>query len=726
MADVIILGDLTLTSAPYGVSAKNGHDFLEPVPELTMRARAVRSGNVLVKKRYPNVIRTIKVNISSSDGTKDSLNGNLRAIQTELRKLDIGESLVLQYTPNGGSVDNFSDIISGSRETRLDWFYVERDEIIEATITLECEPFWRGSQITIAQQTFSPTPAVLTASTVQGDIETPVFVEIQGSSNSFGNDLYVGSRKTPITESLFDPIKDFQGNTSGSSGVTHNGEFSTVAITSAFTSLTGLNDDLNAVSFSTAVATVGWAVGDQGLIVKTIDGGVTWSTQDSGTNNRLRDVHAASTARAWAVGNNDTILITTDGGTTWVNSSAGTNAAFGGITFANADVAWIAGGLVGGTIVRTTNASTAPANINWTIQMNDVGTKQLNDISSATTASVYACGQSGLILKTSGGGSAGSTFFDDNSPVTSLLSRVNAPAADVAFAVGTTGGVIQTAAGSTAWSKQTSGETVDLNDIKMNSSSVGWFCGDNGVLRKTTDGGTTWTAQASGTPSNLKGIYIVDANTVYMVGGGFIVIKTTDGGTIWLQPVAGWSLSSVESWRGRYRVFFRCRVGITPTNTTVRASAGFAGGTVQTNEAVTMANTTTFQMLDLGEINVPITRVSNQISPTPIIKLEAKGSTAGSKNFDSDVGALLPLDGESVFVDSDASASQPITLDSDVNAVNKGNTRVTWNGSPVMLRPGLKNNIVILETSTGTRGGINDAIIIMKYFDRYLSPESSG
>ena len=178
MADVVILGDLTLSSSPYGVKI-NGHDFLEPPPELTMRARAVKHGNVLVKKRYPNVIRTIKVNVSSSDGTKDSLNGNLRAIETELRKLDIGESLTLQYTPNGGTVDNFSDVISGSRETRLDWFYVVRNEAIEATIILECEPFWRGSQITIAQQTFSPTPAVLTASTVQGDIEEGLVVYVE-------------------------------------------------------------------------------------------------------------------------------------------------------------------------------------------------------------------------------------------------------------------------------------------------------------------------------------------------------------------------------------------------------------------------------------------------------------------------------------------------------------------------------------------------------------------
>ncbi len=34
-------------------------------------------------------------------------------------------------------------------------------------------------------------------------------------------------------------------------------------------------------------ATVGWAVGDLGTILKTTDGGTTWSSQTSGTTNNL-------------------------------------------------------------------------------------------------------------------------------------------------------------------------------------------------------------------------------------------------------------------------------------------------------------------------------------------------------------------------------------------------------------------------------------------------------
>ena len=734
MADVIILGDLTLTSSPYGVSAKNGHDFLEPRPELTMRPRAVRDGNVLVKKRFPNALRMIKVNINAPDGGgKDELNGNLRAIETELRKLNIGESLVLQYTPNGGTVDNFSDVISGSRETRLDWHYVNSNQIIEATIFLECEPFWRGSQITIAQQTFSPTPAVLTASTVAGDIETPAFIEIAASSNGFGDNLYVGTRKTPIAESLFDPLKSFQGNSSNSTGFTHNGEFSAVAVTSAFTSVTGDDDDLYAVSFSTGTPAIGWAVGDGGVVFKTTNGANTWTSQASGVGIRLTGVQALGDNVVYACGKSGVVIKTTDGAT-WGNSTTGTLNDFESLVFSSSNVGWVTGGGPKSFILRTTDGFTSTGSVTTQLE-GIIGTPNITDITAPTSNVLYASGDDGLILKTTASGAGGSTWSDDVSGSTANLKSINAPTSDVAFAVGAGGIVLQTPAASTGWSSQASGETVQLNAIRMNSSSVGWFAGNNGVLRVTGDGGGTWTEQASGTGSTLIAIYIVDANTVYMVGFGFLVIKTTDAGTTWTQPAAGWSLSSVQGYRGRYIVFLRCRSGVTPSNTQVRASAGFAGGTVVTNDAVTMSNSTTFQVLNLGEVNVPITRVSDEINPTPIIKLEARGTTAGSKNFDADVGVILPIDGEAVFIggttaNDGATQAQAITLDSDMNAVNKGFTRVSWNGSPPLLRPGLRNNIVILETSTGSatnkEKGINDALVTMKYFARFLSPESSG
>jgi len=66
----------------------------------------------------------------------------------------------------------------------------------------------------------------------------------------------------------------------------------------------------------------GWLVGspylpDGSLIQQTTDGGMTWITQTPGTNQRLFGVSFVDRRNGWAVGDNGTILHTSDGGA-WV------------------------------------------------------------------------------------------------------------------------------------------------------------------------------------------------------------------------------------------------------------------------------------------------------------------------------------------------------------------------------------------------------------------------
>ena len=69
----------------------------------------------------------------------------------------------------------------------------------------------------------------------------------------------------------------------------------------------------------------GWAVGDDGVIWHSIDGGANWERQKSGTRASLRAVHFQSPYTGWAVGRLDqpgggsvgVMLKTTDGGLTW-------------------------------------------------------------------------------------------------------------------------------------------------------------------------------------------------------------------------------------------------------------------------------------------------------------------------------------------------------------------------------------------------------------------------
>src|SRR5438477_10433745 len=49
-------------------------------------------------------------------------------------------------------------------------------------------------------------------------------------------------------------------------------------------------------------ASEGWAVGDDGVIWHSIDGGKTWERQKSGTRASLRGVHFVTPYTGWAVG----------------------------------------------------------------------------------------------------------------------------------------------------------------------------------------------------------------------------------------------------------------------------------------------------------------------------------------------------------------------------------------------------------------------------------------
>ena len=51
----------------------------------------------------------------------------------------------------------------------------------------------------------------------------------------------------------------------------------------------------------------GWAVGEDGAILQTLDGGVTWKQYASPTTNNLQDIYLSKNS-GWIVGEKGTIL----------------------------------------------------------------------------------------------------------------------------------------------------------------------------------------------------------------------------------------------------------------------------------------------------------------------------------------------------------------------------------------------------------------------------------
>jgi photosystem II stability/assembly factor-like uncharacterized protein len=67
---------------------------------------------------------------------------------------------------------------------------------------------------------------------------------------------------------------------------------------------------------------IGWIVGDDGLILKTTNGGENWGEQNSHTTCNLKGVSAVDADTAWVAGDCGEVLVTRDGGANWIHSAS--------------------------------------------------------------------------------------------------------------------------------------------------------------------------------------------------------------------------------------------------------------------------------------------------------------------------------------------------------------------------------------------------------------------
>jgi photosystem II stability/assembly factor-like uncharacterized protein len=85
------------------------------------------------------------------------------------------------------------------------------------------------------------------------------------------------------------------------------------------------------------------AVGDVGTILRTDDGGVTWTRQSSGTTGPLVAVSFPDQNTGAAVGAGGTILRTDDAGATWSPQSSGTTQPLAAVSFIDANTGIVVG-----------------------------------------------------------------------------------------------------------------------------------------------------------------------------------------------------------------------------------------------------------------------------------------------------------------------------------------------------------------------------------------------
>jgi hypothetical protein len=146
-------------------------------------------------------------------------------------------------------------------------------------------------------------------------------------------------------------------------------------------------------TISCPAASICYAIGANGTILTTTNGGSTWVRHTTGTSNALTAIACPGISTCYVVGALGTILTTTNGGSTWVLRSSGTSNNLYGITCTSASTCYAVGAV--GTILFTTNGGSS-----WTRQVSNT-TNTLNAVVCPSSTVCYAVGAAGTILGTS-------------------------------------------------------------------------------------------------------------------------------------------------------------------------------------------------------------------------------------------------------------------------------------------------------------------------------------
>ena len=260
----------------------------------------------------------------------------------------------------------------------------------------------------------------------------------------------------------------------------------------------------------------GWAVGNNGLLVTTSNGGATWSTGSVGINTVMRDVHFVDSNHGWAVGNAGALRTTTDGGTTWTATPSGTTESMFDIYFVDANTGWAVGD--NGTVIHTTDGGAT-----WSANSNSGGTtSDLRGVHFSGPGSPgWAVGQDGTIINTPGPGGSWTTQI---SSTTATLNDVYFIDADRGWVVGAGGTILVTINRGTDWNTLDSNTTTPLNDVYFVDSDQGWVVGTGGTILATNNGGVTWSSQSTPTTRSLFAIHFAGPNDGWAVGNNGIIL----------------------------------------------------------------------------------------------------------------------------------------------------------------------------------------------------------
>lgn len=253
--------------------------------------------------------------------------------------------------------------------------------------------------------------------------------------------------------------------------------------------------DLNAVYFVDSKR--GWAGGDDGIILRTEDGGRQWRPQVISTTDGINDLYFRDKEDGYLLAGNR-IFATNDSGQTWRETIQFSAATFGGampelysVRFASKKKGWVVGSV----------------------------SRRDRVVDS-------------LVLYTNDGGVSWQRL---RVPTRDELIHLDFINEKRGWIVGNAGVVLHTRDGGETWTRQTTNTNVTLFHVDFRNERVGWTVGERGTILRTTDGGESWFAVNASLRSTLLSVKFADDEEGWIVGRGGVILRSEDGGQTWLR-----------------------------------------------------------------------------------------------------------------------------------------------------------------------------------------------
>ena len=286
-------------------------------------------------------------------------------------------------------------------------------------------------------------------------------------------------------------------------------------------------NQLNSVRFINS--TTGFAVGNNGTMLKTTNSGDSWEVLHVFEPKNLNSIFFLNSIVGYAVGDSGLIIKTTNGGNSWITQNSGLDTNLTDIFFLNENLGYATG--FWGLILKTTNGGTT-----WTNQQFYYNNRKISAIDSNN---IFVCVDAGTLLRTTNGGNNWFSVFLGTIVDLRDVKFINN---QIGFVVGgyyTQGHLYRTTDGGNTWTNIFNNNAYGLTGIFFKDNNNGFAVGFNGTLLKTTDGGSSWSNILLNTQNDLISGFFIDNNIGIIVGTGGTVFKTSDGGLTWNKITNG-------------------------------------------------------------------------------------------------------------------------------------------------------------------------------------------